>query len=72
MWVVVAQLQRFLNGIDYLDSFSSGLWTGLWTETAFVDPLDDLKGRLLVRVTLLVLLFNFSVAFDNSEQGSSG
>ncbi|KAF7251291.1 Dystrophin, partial [Varanus komodoensis] len=67
--VVAGQLQALLDETDYLDPFQSCFRPGYGTESALVALYDDLcKERDRGSASLLVLL-DFSVAFDTIDHG---
>ena len=67
--VVVSQLQRFLEEVDYLDQFQSGFRFGCGTEIALVSLLDDLRQELDRGSVSLLVLLDLSAAFNTINHG---
>ncbi|KAF7248501.1 RNA-directed DNA polymerase from mobile element jockey, partial [Varanus komodoensis] len=68
-WVVAGQLQALLDENDYLDPFQSGFRPRYGTESALVTLYDDLcRERDKGSASLLVLL-DFSAAFNTINHG---
>lgn len=62
--IVHGQVTRFLNSHNLLDRFQSGFKAGHSTTTALLKVTEDLKVSMDRRLVSLLLLFDFSKAFD--------
>ncbi|KAF7246401.1 Matrix metalloproteinase-16 [Varanus komodoensis] len=67
--VVAGQLQALLDETDYLDPFQSGFRPGYSTESALVALYDDLCREKDRGSASLLVLLDFSVAFDTINHG---
>ncbi|KAF7241901.1 putative RNA-directed DNA polymerase from transposon BS [Varanus komodoensis] len=65
--VVAGQLQALLDETDYLDPFQSGFRPGYSTESALVALYDDLCREKDRGSTSLLVLLDFSAAFDTID-----
>lgn len=65
--IVFKQVQAFINKNDILDTHQSGYREGFSTETALIKVIDDLKQALDRKELSILVLLDFSKAFDKVD-----
>lgn len=62
--IVFEQVVDYLEANHLFDNYQSAYWRGYSTQTALLRVLDDMRGAIDKRMVTVMVLFDFSKAFD--------